>query len=74
MSYANLRAEMTRANIGNYKMAQLVGITPQGFYKKLNGKATWNLKEMSKIQDILQHTTNLKLPLDYLFAGDLNDN
>ena len=74
MKYANLRAEMTRANIGNYKMAQLVGITPQGFYKKLNGKATWNLKEMSKIQDILQHTTNLKLPLDYLFAGDINDN
>ena len=74
MKYANLRAEMTRANIGNYKMAQLVGITPQGFYKKLNGKATWNLKEMSKIQDILQHTTNLKLPLDYLFVGDLNDN
>lgn len=74
MKYANLRAEMTRANIGNYKMAQLVGITPQGFYKKLNGKATWNLKEMNRIQEILQHTTNLKLPLDYLFAGDLNDN
>ena len=74
MKYANLRAEMTRANIGNYKMAQLVGITPQGFYKKLNGNATWNLKEMNKIQDILQNTTNLKLPLDYLFAGDLNDN
>ena len=74
MKYVNLRAEMTRANIGNYKMAQLVGITPQGFYKKLNGKGTWNLKEMNKIQDILQNTTNLKLPLDYLFAGELNDN
>lgn len=74
MKYVNLRAEMTRANIGNYKMAQLVGITPQGFYKKLNGNGTWNLKEMNKIQDILQNTTNLKLPLDYLFAGDLNGN
>lgn len=74
MKYANLRAEMTRANIGNYKMAKLVGITPQGFYKKLNGNATWNLKEMNKIQEILQNTTNLKLPLDYLFAGELNDN
>lgn len=74
MKYANLRAEMTRANIGNYKMAQLVGITRQGFYKKLNGTGTWNLKEMNKIQDILQNATNLKLPLDYLFAGDLNGN
>lgn len=74
MKYVNLRAEMTRANIGNYKMAQLVGITPQGFYKKLNGKGTWNLKEMNKIQEILQNTTNLKLPLDYLFAGEINDN
>ena len=55
-------------------MAELVGITPQGFYKKLNGKATWNLTEMHKIQEILQETTKLKLPLDYLFAGDLNDN
>ena len=74
MKYANLRAEMTRANIGNYKMAELVGITPQRFYKKLNCNGTWNLKEMNKIQDILQNTTNLKLPLDYLFAGDLNGN
>ena len=74
MKYANLRAEMSRANIGNYKMAELVGITPQGFYKKLNGKGTWNLKEMNKIQEILQEATKLKLPLDYLFAGDTNDN
>lgn len=65
---------MTRANIGNYKMAELLGITPQAFYKKLNSKGTWNLKEMNKIQEILQDATKLKLPLDYLFAGDINDN
>lgn len=74
MKYANLRAEMTRANIGNYQMADLIGLTPQAFYKKLNGNGTWNLKEMSKIQEILQGIIRKELSLDYLFAGDINDN
>ncbi len=72
VKYGNLRAEMSRANIGNYKMAELIGITPQCFYKKLNGGGIWNLKEMAKIQKILQEATKLKLPLDYLFEGDIN--
>ena len=67
MQYRNLAAEMTRAGITSTELAQLAEMNPTSLSLKMNKKYEWKLKEMEKIQDIINKKLNQNYSLDYLF-------
>lgn len=61
--FPNLEAEMARKKITQYKLAEILGITPTTLSLKLNGKSTLSLKECVAIKN----TAFPDKTLDYLF-------
>jgi len=50
---SNLKAEMARRGLTVREMARMLGITPNTFSTKINGKRPWLLEEAMCIVDIL---------------------
>lgn len=68
--YENLKAEMARNNLTGVKMSNILNITQQSFYSKINGATDFRLNEMVAIQNYLKSNNKDKAEaytLDYLF-------
>ena len=64
--FPNLEAEMARKKITQYKLAQILGVTPTTLSFKLNGKSTLSLRECVEIKKQAFPDKTL----DYLFATE----
>ena len=64
--FNNLEAEMARKKITQYKLAEILGVTPTTLSFKLNGRSTLSLKECVEIKK--QAFPDKKL--DYLFETE----
>lgn len=53
-----LKDRIEREGIRKTKLAERVGITPQGFYNKLNGDSEFNRKELEVLKDALHLSTS----------------
>lgn len=70
--YDNLRAEMSRNNVTGLKLASVLHITHQSFYKKINGKSDFTIKEIKGIQNYFRDVDPSRkdvYTLDYLFRS-----
>lgn len=61
--YKNLRAEILRCGYTMSEFAPLVGLTPQSFSSRVNGKTDFTFKEACKIKEKL----GVDLSLEELF-------
>jgi len=64
--FHNLEVEMAKARVTQYKLAEMIGITPTTLSMKLNGKSGLSLKECVVIKKVLNSTESI----DYLFATE----
>ena len=64
--FPNLEAEMARKKITQYKLAEILGVTPTTLSFKLNGKSTLSLKECVEIKKQAFPDKTL----DYLFGTE----
>lgn len=53
MVFSRLKGRIRECGFADKDIARLLGLTPQTFSSKLNGKADWNVSEMWKICEIL---------------------
>lgn len=67
--FPNLRAEMSRKNIGILSMAQTLGYNRDTLSRKLSGKSSIALDEAFNIQKTIFPDMDIR----YLFARDPND-
>lgn len=65
--YKNLEAEMTRFNVRQQDLADLLQITLGTMNLKMNGKARITLDEAQSIREYMQTKTDKYLSVDYLF-------
>lgn len=68
--YFHLSDLMRRASLTQRVLSNEIGITEVQFSKKLNGKFDWNVKEMLKIQEILNSKLKTEYTLDYIFLTE----
>lgn len=69
--FGNLRAEMARNKIAGTDMANVLHISRQSFYGKMNGDTDFTLRQMMMIQLHLQTVNPSEkehYTLDYLFT------
>ena len=69
--FGNLRAEMARNKMTGTDMANVLHITHQSFYNKMNGVTDFTLEQMLMIQQHLQTVNPSEkehYTLDYLFT------
>ena len=69
--FGNLRAEMSRNRITGTDMANVLNISHQSFYNKMNGETDFTLSQMMMIQSHLKsvnQTEKENYTLDYLFT------
>lgn len=69
--FGNLRAEMSRNRITGTDMANVLNISHQSFYNKMNGETDFTLSQMMMIQSHLKsvnQTEKEHYTLDYLFT------
>lgn len=64
--YNNLEAEIARAHLLKYEIAELLGILPSTLSLRFKGEAEFRLSEMRAIRDKLQEITGEYYTLDYL--------
>lgn len=68
--FGNLRAEMSRNKMTGTDMANVLLMSHQSFYNKMNGNSDFTLKQMMMIQSYLQSVNPSEkehYTLDYLF-------
>lgn len=65
--YKNLEAEMTRFDVKQQDLADLLNITLGTMNLKMNGKARITLDEAQSIREFMQTKTDKYLSVDYLF-------
>lgn len=65
--FKNLEAEMTRFNVRQQDLADLLHITLGTMNLKMNGKARLTLDEAQSIREFMQTKTDKYLSVDYLF-------
>jgi transcriptional regulator with XRE-family HTH domain len=53
MDHQALKERIERDGIKKTKLAERTGLTPQGFYNKLNGDSEFNRKELEALKDAL---------------------
>jgi hypothetical protein len=54
-----LKIKMLEKKIDNYEqLAEKMGMTKQNLYCKINEKTNWNIKDLKKLRDILNLTTD----------------
>lgn len=54
-----LKIKMLEKKIDNYdQLAEKMGMTKQNLYCKMNEKTNWNIKDLKKLRDILNLTTD----------------
>lgn len=68
--YNNLEAELARAHILKYELAEIIGIFPTTLTTRLKGESDFKLSEMRLIRDRLQKETGEYYTLDYLFEKE----
>lgn len=66
--YKNLRGALVAANVELAELAKIIGVSYCTITFKMNGKTTWDIKEMKTIQDALNRLTGNSFTLDYLFT------
>jgi DNA-binding XRE family transcriptional regulator len=49
--FPELRAVMAKYNVSTKELAELIGVTAQSFYFKINGKVGFSLSECKKVYD-----------------------
>lgn len=65
--YRNLNAEMSRFNIKQIDLQELLDVTQGTMSLKLTGKSIITIDEAKKIRDLINSKSEEKLSLDYLF-------
>lgn len=68
--YFHLLDLMRRAKLTQRGLSNEIGITEVQFSKKLNRKYDWTVKEMLKIQHILNSILKTEYTLDYIFLTE----
>lgn len=53
MDCSNLKERIESEGLKKVKLAACLGLTPQGFYNKLNGDSEFNRKELEALKDAL---------------------
>jgi hypothetical protein len=71
--YNNLEAEIARAHLLKYEIAELLGMIPSTFTSRLKGDSDFKLSEMRFIRDLLQKENGEYYTLDYLFQKEKNN-
>lgn len=66
--YRNLRSALVAADVDLAELAKIIGVSYCTATFKMNGKATWDIKEMKAIQEALNRLTGESFTLDYLFT------
>ena len=56
--FTNLKCSMLRAKIDAVDMAEILGISTQAIYQKLNGKSSWNLEQMNLVKNFINKKLN----------------
>ena len=67
IKFKNIQIELFKTNNSINDLADMMGITKQSLYMKLNGSSNILYKDIKAIQQILQELNNTKYTLDYLF-------
>ncbi len=67
IKFKNIQIELFKTNNSINDLADMMGITKQALYMKLNGSSNILYKDIKAIQQILQELNNTKYTLDYLF-------
>lgn len=67
MYYKNLRAEMVRNGIKKKDIMELLEISNNAYYSKMNGRTEFKLSEVEKILAIFYRKTNNVYSVEYLF-------
>lgn len=67
MYYKNLRAEMVRNGISKHEVQELLEISNNAYYSKMNGRTEFKLSEVEKILALLYRKTNKVYSVEYLF-------
>lgn len=77
--FPNLVAEMARCGITNREMAKQLELSETAIRNKMTRKTEWNLREISKIKDIITSNprcSDADMKIDHLFefvAGEHNE-
>jgi predicted transcriptional regulator len=54
MDVKELRYQIARSGLTAGKLAEMLSIARETFYKRMNGKLEWKLSEVQKIREILE--------------------
>lgn len=68
MRYANLEAEFTRMGLSVEEVGEKLGFAKVVLYNRLNGKTSWTLSDMLKVQKLVNDRLGKQYTLDYLFS------
>ena len=74
MDHQALKDLIEREGIKKRRLAERTGLTPQGFYNKLNGDTEFNRKELEALKDALHLSTSEFMSLFFSSQGIQNAN
>ena len=68
MRFKNLEAEFARMGLSVEEVGKELGWAKVLLYNRLNGRTSWTLSDMLKVQQLVNDRTKSHYTLDYLFS------
>ena len=68
--FYNLQDLMNRGNISQTELAKLIQLSFTSMHYRFNGSCDWKLKEMLKVQEVINTILNTEYTLDYIFKKE----